>query len=318
MKNKLLEGKSLILAQEPFWLKTFKRTRFFFVLFCSLVRRRTMPRRGWTSYPTPSGWYEVIRGPRPKSVQWPKSSVRTAQVQQPPTKPVRFLPQRVSQTPEQRSEVAKQKVSGIEAALAALAAAGSTEGPEVTMLKEALQRARRSAQDRPLQEQLSQNEAFIERTRRRIAAIDEQKAQEVAELEKAQERRNRLLQEIASAVPPQAQDVGDPMEEVIRLRAKVAQLEAQFPTRGSEEAHQNLCARAAKRRAGVPCVEDVMPTSEQDIHEWMEVKNQELRGALDMGDMESVTCLTDMIPRGAKKIATAHRPPPSSVASMAM
>ena len=81
------------------------------------------------------------------------------------------------------------------------------------------------------------------------------------------------------------------MEEVIRLRAKVAQLEAKFPTRGSEEAHQNLCARAAKRPAGVPCAEDVMPTSEQDIHEWMELKNQELRGALDMGDMESVTCL---------------------------
>ena len=100
--------------------------------------------------------------------------------------------------------------------------------------------------------------------------------------------------------------------------ASAAQLEAKFPTRGSEEAHQNLCARAAKRRAGVPCTEDAMPTSEQDIHEWMELKNQELRGALDMGDVESVTCLTDMISRGAKKIATAHRPPPSLVANMVM
>ena len=39
----------------------------------------------------------------------------------------------------------------------------------------------RCAQDRLLQEQLSQNEAFIERTRRRIAAIDDPKAQEVAQ-----------------------------------------------------------------------------------------------------------------------------------------
>ena len=79
------------------------------------------------------------------------------------------------------------------------------------------------------------------------------------------------------------------MEEVIRLRAKVAQLEAQFPTRGSEEAHQ------------------ILGCDQQHIHEWMELNNQELRGVLDMGDMESVTCLTDMISRGAKKIATAHR-----------
>ena len=43
------------------------------VLFvsCSLVRRRSMPRRGWSSLPVPDGWFEVIRGPRPPSVQWP-------------------------------------------------------------------------------------------------------------------------------------------------------------------------------------------------------------------------------------------------------
>ena len=31
-----------------------------------------MPRRGWSAVPTPAGWFEVIRGPRPLSVQWPK------------------------------------------------------------------------------------------------------------------------------------------------------------------------------------------------------------------------------------------------------
>ena len=30
-----------------------------------------MPRRGWSSLPVPDGWFEVIRGPRPPSVQWP-------------------------------------------------------------------------------------------------------------------------------------------------------------------------------------------------------------------------------------------------------
>ena len=39
--------------------------------FCSQVRRRSMPRRGWSSLPVPDGWFEVIWGPRPPSVQWP-------------------------------------------------------------------------------------------------------------------------------------------------------------------------------------------------------------------------------------------------------
>ena len=31
-----------------------------------------MVRRGWSAIPAPAGWYEIIRGPRPPSVQWPK------------------------------------------------------------------------------------------------------------------------------------------------------------------------------------------------------------------------------------------------------
>ena len=41
-------------------------------LFAFSVRRIPMVRRGWSAIPAPSGWYEIIRGPRPPSVQWPK------------------------------------------------------------------------------------------------------------------------------------------------------------------------------------------------------------------------------------------------------
>ena len=61
-----------------------------------------------------------------------------------------------------------------------------------------------------------------------------------------------------------------------------------------------------------------MMVSEQELHEWMDSKNMELREALDVGNMESVTFLTDMISRDAKKIASIQRPPPSSVANMVM
>ena len=31
-----------------------------------------MGRKGWNTVATPAGWFEVIRGPRPPSVQRPK------------------------------------------------------------------------------------------------------------------------------------------------------------------------------------------------------------------------------------------------------
>ena len=42
------------------------------LVFCSQVRRIfRMVRRGWKAVETPSGWYDVIRGPRPPFHQWP-------------------------------------------------------------------------------------------------------------------------------------------------------------------------------------------------------------------------------------------------------
>ena len=43
------------------------------VSFASLLRRNfLMVRKGWSAIATPSGWYNVVRGPRPPSVQWPR------------------------------------------------------------------------------------------------------------------------------------------------------------------------------------------------------------------------------------------------------
>ena len=44
---------------------------FVVVSFASQVRRRSMPHRERSAVLTPAGWFEVIRGPRPPSVQWP-------------------------------------------------------------------------------------------------------------------------------------------------------------------------------------------------------------------------------------------------------
>ena len=169
----------------------------------------------------------------------------------------------------------------------------------------------------PLKEQLSQNEAFIERSRRRIAELDKERAAEVLELEKAEERRARLVEAIASEEDPV--DRQDPSSELEMLRLKVAHLEAareRRSERGSVEASEKHRARAVKRRAGF-CGDDVMPCSEQPLREWLESKHSEMQDALDLGDMESVGLLTDLISRGAKKLADFSNPP-SAVANMVM
>ena len=38
-----------------------------------------MVRRGWTHFEVPIGWVQLIRGPRPKSVQSPRALDRKAQ-----------------------------------------------------------------------------------------------------------------------------------------------------------------------------------------------------------------------------------------------
>ena len=51
----------------PFWFNPFclKRRAFAHGRRCG-----AMPRRGWFSLPTPSGWHNVVRGPHPQPVQW--------------------------------------------------------------------------------------------------------------------------------------------------------------------------------------------------------------------------------------------------------
>ena len=62
---------------QPFWINPFLLKHCiacacgekFFVLFVHCI---PLPRKGWISCPTPSGWYEVIRGPRLKAEEWPR------------------------------------------------------------------------------------------------------------------------------------------------------------------------------------------------------------------------------------------------------
>ena len=70
------EWKKHLLAQAIF-VQTFSclrgRKAILAVFFCVFVSRLVV-RREWSSTPVPEGWVQVVRGPHPKSVQWPRVS----------------------------------------------------------------------------------------------------------------------------------------------------------------------------------------------------------------------------------------------------
>ena len=100
---------------QPFWLKDFlleavvAKARsadclFLFLHPCQPVR--SMVRRGWSQFDVPTGWVQIVRGPRPKSVKPQVASGRTGVA--PQTTP-RFSPEAVV-------EVSVSKVAKLEKA----------------------------------------------------------------------------------------------------------------------------------------------------------------------------------------------------------
>ena len=158
--------------------------------------------------------------------------------------------------PDTVLQEARRRVVSLEAALQAM---GDFQGPEVDVLKNSLSRAKQAAQTRPVKEQLAQNDAFIQRSQKRIASLERERAEEQALLDKALVRHERLRQEVAAAEPvPTEVPMQESSTEVLFLRAKVAQLEAEripHPVRVSIDAAESLRLRLTKRKTG-NCPED--------------------------------------------------------------
>ena len=93
-----------------------------------------MARRGWRE-DAPDGWVQIIRGPRPRSVQWPRASQQSRQVagqsqprQQPKPKPtvVKTLGTRPLGDPQVRVAAAEERVTKLESALEGVARCGGS------------------------------------------------------------------------------------------------------------------------------------------------------------------------------------------------
>ena len=196
----------------PFWLKAQAQAfahcrRLCGDHFCSQVSRGTMPRRGWSAFPIPSGWYDVIRGPRPPSVQWPRRQQWPSSnqwrgwpdVSESWAKPVRRRWHRDNAprlNPDQAKAVAQTRVARLESVLSAL---GETDSAEARGLQTALKEAQRAAQERPFAVQAEECQAFIKRSQGRLVRLEEEWVREQAELDAALARMARFREELTQA-----------------------------------------------------------------------------------------------------------------------
>ena len=110
-----------------------------------------MPRRGWSKADVLAGWIQIVRGPRPRSVQWPRadsvrSPVQSPKAPPPPHQPT-FKSAKDKVSPDAAREAARNKIFKLERALEVMS---DSSGPSVDALKSELEKARQAAKAPPL------------------------------------------------------------------------------------------------------------------------------------------------------------------------
>ena len=161
-----------------------------------------MVRRGWFQLDVPTGWVQIVRGPRPESVTWPRANTQPTKPQVASAKPpggqrrTGVAPQtRPRLSPEAMVGVSLSKVAKLEKALEVL---GDTECPVYEAMQAELKRVKSAAQLQPASVRLEQCRSFIERANERISDLEAEKAFQEAELKEAEVRLVRLEAEVAA------------------------------------------------------------------------------------------------------------------------
>ena len=248
-----------------------------------------MGRKGWTTMDVPSGWVQVIHGPKPPSQRWPQvqgsrqlgadsqnrgpgaqqrrtlsGGAKRGSTPRPPQSPAII---RERKTPEQVRSDASTKVSRLQAALSSL---GDGDVEEKRALELALVKAQKQSEELPVARQIEITKEFIARAKKRILVADEkirlaqvalqdardEKEYDVREVPLAEARLERLLKEVVPVrQTPPVSTVSDLEAEVHRLRTQPAQMQVasvgRHPPQSSTQAAELLRERAAKRRGSV-------------------------------------------------------------------
>ena len=139
-----------------------------------------MVRKGWTHLEVPNGWVQLIRGPRPRSVQWPRAS-HDQKIQQPqrqtggqhqPTVLKKYAkPERVEAPlhPDERMARARVRVGQLEIVLKAV----DPLDPAAVALQEELVKAQSQARVPPIESRVEVAEESLARKEKRLLEAEE-------------------------------------------------------------------------------------------------------------------------------------------------
>ena len=244
-----------------------------------------MVRRGWSQLDVPTGWVQIVRGPRPKSVAWPR-----ANIQPKATGGIREATRRseahrggttdeASLSPEAVVEVSLSKVAKLETALEVL---GDTEGPVYEAMQAELKRAKSAAQLQPASVRLEHCRSFIERAKKRISDLEAEKAILEAELKEAEVRLVRLEAEVAAPPPAGSNKLsaGPILQQMVN---KLQQEKDAF----AEELHGPVERSRVRQRVSpshIPQVVPPMPTLiPHDLSNWILDRHSDLQEAMSAG-----------------------------------
>ena len=204
-----------------------------------LRRRLVMPRREWIFDEDLSQvlWRQLLRGPRPPSVQWPRRNVSAVDGQPPAPKKGKGKGQakgagkgvgngagkaKGHTDVQSRRGVGEPSPEGRERVVrlqAALDAMGNADDPEVLSLREALRKAKQPVSPGPVGGRLDRCAHFIGRAEKRLQKADEA-------LEKLQADRTILVRELAE---------GRARLEALRVEASEEMARKEDQWRGAED-----------------------------------------------------------------------------------
>ena len=183
-----------------------------------------------------SGWVQILRGPRPRSVRWPRATAQRPQRQGSPKDVQQFcqsvqtgsgvaLVHSLSRSPETVAVEAAAEVKQLEAAIGVL----GENNIHAKSLHEALRVARNKMKLPPIQEQVEFCKSFLERARKRVlraqAVIDsatEQKAVYEKEVADGELRLEALQAQGTNPPPPAVSSLVSELQHKIDILVKGA------------------------------------------------------------------------------------------------
>ena len=278
-----------------------------------------MVRRGWKSFDVPTGWVQIVRGPRPKSEKWPRAGQQFRQpAQQSQPQPAAVRPpqsqgktsgMRPFQDPSAKVAEAKERVLKLETALAAME---GMEGPEVDLVRAAHKRAQEAVKGVPVDVQIKECESFLARARTHLEELDTKRAT-VSQNIAMSEKRLAELKALAQVAPAPQDDAA----EVQQLRGLVSQLQTQIDSLRSGPTPDSRSDGPMPKRT---CRrEEFIPQCDEEMEEWMAGRHKDLQVAMESGKLPEVARVSQLMTNAAREwhqLIQEQTAAPSTLANM--